>query len=269
MDLSYVFVHSGAEIVLLWLCLVGLALLQNSVVEPGLNAVWPEEWTIKPGFITVSQVDKFNWVSFLLWLTVNLFSSFVLHLPTLWTRRVQVRRPLQPLDPKWYDSLKKPFWNPSNLFFPLAWVPAKLLKSVVNAMMWEVCGRRVYALPILSYITCVVVADLWNQVFFVQHDLSGSVAVIWMLNILEWANFLATEYYLHGAHQLLYPLLFALLFAAALATHIAILNPAAFKRQELTAKVLSTTEPLEGKHEVHAKADKNLTHAPSFVTHSA
>lgn len=173
-----------------------------------------------PFFLPEKEREYWSLLSFLVWTFLNLGGSFILHLPSLWARRVQIRRPLQPLDPDWYTKLKKPLWTPSNLFFPLAWIPAKLLKSVVNSLMWTCTGQRIYAVPVFLSITCIVVADLWNQVFFVQHDKVGSVVVIWMLVAMELSYFYFATVYIPGVSKLLYPLLCALIFASTLNTTI-------------------------------------------------
>eukprot|EP00188_Purpureofilum_apyrenoidigerum_P004346 Plantae.Rhodophyta-Purpureofilum_apyrenoidigerum.ctg48475.p1 GENE.Plantae.Rhodophyta-Purpureofilum_apyrenoidigerum.ctg48475~~Plantae.Rhodophyta-Purpureofilum_apyrenoidigerum.ctg48475.p1 ORF type:complete len:242 (+),score=34.24 Plantae.Rhodophyta-Purpureofilum_apyrenoidigerum.ctg48475:60-785(+) len=223
MDLSYVFLHSAAEVLLLLGCVFGFSVLQNRVIDHVVRWIVPGDMSV-PWVVPTAERHNWNAVSFTLWLFLNVAASFILHLPSLWPRRVQLRRPLEPLDKVWYAGLKKPCWHPSELFFPMAWIPAKVLKSLVNSIVWETVGRRIYMLPVIVSVTCIVVADLWNQVFFVQHDKFGAVCVFWLLVILELVYLKLTRIYAPSTSSLLYPLLSALLFASTLTSSIWVMN---------------------------------------------
>jgi len=223
MDPSYLFLHSAAEVLLLLGCVFGFGMLQSRVIDQLVHWIVPKGVSV-PWFVPITEKHNWNPVSFVMWLFLNLAASFILHLPSLWSRRVQLRRPLEPLDKVWYTGLTKPIWHPSLLFFPLAWIPAKVLKSIANSIIWEALGRRIYMLPVIISITSIVVADLWNQVFFVQHDKLGALCVIWLLVLLELAYLRLAKYYAPAASRLLYPLLFALMFASTLTISIFVLN---------------------------------------------
>lgn len=131
-----------------------------------------------PKFLDGQAKVYWRWTSFSIWLAFTFGSSFCLHLPSLWKKRVQLTKAFTALGHNWYSTLRKPLWFPADFFFPLLWTPVKLLRAVAHSILWEQVGRKFYALPVVLVTISFVLADMWNQVVFVQHDLSGGIVVL-------------------------------------------------------------------------------------------
>ncbi|EME32168.1 TspO and MBR like protein [Galdieria sulphuraria] len=142
------------------------------------------------GFQRSSLVCVDTWkpsitVSLLLWSGTIYGSSFILHLPSLWRKRVQLSHPFVPLDPCWYENLRKPKWTPPSAFFAITWIFLKALQSYAFALLWEASGRTPFSSVILYKVCYLVLSDLFNQVFFVQHDIFGAfVILLCMIGVL-------------------------------------------------------------------------------------
>mmetsp|Transcript_6563 Transcript_6563/g.19906 ORF Transcript_6563/g.19906 Transcript_6563/m.19906 type:complete len:249 (+) Transcript_6563:224-970(+) len=180
--------HKAAEILLLLGSVLGAQVLQNYIVDPLVsfaNENRPEQLVFlqsltksrPPWFLDEVASQYWRFSSFLLWLFLTFGASFLLHLPSLWRKRVQLMRAFTALSEKWYNQLDKPIWFPAGYFFPLLWTPVKLIRAVAHSLLWEKVGRSFFALPIVLVVVSFVTADMWNQVVFVQHDLAGGLLV--------------------------------------------------------------------------------------------
>eukprot|EP00188_Purpureofilum_apyrenoidigerum_P002570 Plantae.Rhodophyta-Purpureofilum_apyrenoidigerum.ctg26362.p1 GENE.Plantae.Rhodophyta-Purpureofilum_apyrenoidigerum.ctg26362~~Plantae.Rhodophyta-Purpureofilum_apyrenoidigerum.ctg26362.p1 ORF type:complete len:249 (-),score=29.62 Plantae.Rhodophyta-Purpureofilum_apyrenoidigerum.ctg26362:339-1085(-) len=180
--------HKGAEILLLLGTVLGVQIAQIVVLDPITSFankrrsdqfLFLQHLTISrpPWFLDEVTKPYWRFSSFILWLLLTFGASFLLHLPSLWVKRVQLMRAFTALGQEWYDELKKPTWFPAGYFFPLLWAPVKLIRAMAHSLLWERVGRNFLALPIVLVVVSFVLADMWNQVVFVQHDLTGGLLV--------------------------------------------------------------------------------------------
>mmetsp|Transcript_243 Transcript_243/g.426 ORF Transcript_243/g.426 Transcript_243/m.426 type:complete len:144 (+) Transcript_243:117-548(+) len=135
MNWNYIGFHLTVEVVLMLFVLLGVSIVQTYIVDNiGLlfkdhsvsNTVSStSDWMST--FAAFNVKESFNVSAFILWMAFMFGSSFILHLPSMWNKRVQLFRPARPLDPEWYPGLKKPFWHPPNIAVCLFSSPFSLL----------------------------------------------------------------------------------------------------------------------------------------------
>mmetsp|Transcript_4627 Transcript_4627/g.11273 ORF Transcript_4627/g.11273 Transcript_4627/m.11273 type:complete len:173 (-) Transcript_4627:826-1344(-) len=51
------------------------------------------------------------------------------------------------LNPGWYDSLKKPIWQPAPWVFPLVWIPLKMMQTVAASRLWAKLDYKSFSEP--------------------------------------------------------------------------------------------------------------------------
>lgn len=95
----------------------------------------------------------------------------------------QTLRPnVTPGDPKWYGSLRKPWFNPPAWLFPIMWLivskPTQVL--ALRSLLLHCAdndGTSCCYLPLIPYGIHLALGDTWNQVFF-NHQRIGLGAII-------------------------------------------------------------------------------------------
>jgi benzodiazapine receptor len=87
-------------------------------------------------------------------------------------------------EPNWYNSLKRPWWEPPGWVFPIMWVivskPTQLL-AVSRLISSQNVGSSILMLPrleLLVYCTYLALGDAWNKVFFGMQSPGRGVVVI-------------------------------------------------------------------------------------------
>lgn len=75
----------------------------------------------------------------------------------------------------WYQSLKKPSWQPPRQVFPVVWTVLYILMGVAAYRVWAAGGRRD---PMVLYGVQLALNILWSLVFFGAKSLQWSVNVI-------------------------------------------------------------------------------------------
>eukprot|EP00871_Galdieria_phlegrea_P005911 jgi/Galph1/807/GphlegSOOS_G5518.1 len=163
-------------------------------------------------------------VSLILWFCIIYGSSFILHLPSMWKKRVQLAHPFVPLDPSWYENLHKPIWTPPSIAFAVVWLSLKSLQSYALALTWEVTGRTPFSNAVILMCIYLVLADLFNQVFFVQHDITGALVIMVLMLVVLVFDIVVSFQVTFLAAVLLCPLLGWMLVAFCLQFHIMWLN---------------------------------------------
>lgn len=151
-------------------------------------------------------------------------ASFFLHLPSMWERRVQLSHPTLSLNHSWYAQLVKPWWTPSPIVFASVGIIVKILQSYALALVFECCHQRSFSIPIFLVLSYVVVADLFHQVFFVQHDLVGGLVIILVLICFAVVIFLVFIRIALVAAYLLVPLFLWLIVACSVTVSIVWMN---------------------------------------------
>ncbi|GJQ09342.1 hypothetical protein GpartN1_g1133.t1 [Galdieria partita] len=184
----------------------------NTLGCQGSSLVCVDTW--KPSII----------VSMLLWGGTIYGGSFILHLPSLWRKRVQLSHPFVPLDPTWYENLRKPKWTPPSAVFAITWISLKALQTYALALLWEASGRTPLSSVIIYKVCYLVLSDLFNQVFFVQHDIVGGFVILFCMIGTLIVILMESFRRVCLAGLLLCPLLLWMMVALILQSHILVLN---------------------------------------------
>lgn len=100
----------------------------------------------------------------------------------------------------------------------------KILQSYALALVFECCHQRSFSIPIFLVLSYVVVADLFHQVFFVQHDLVGGLVIILVLICFAVVIFLVFIRIALVAAYLLVPLFLWLIVACSVTVSIVWMN---------------------------------------------
>ncbi|GEP09703.1 TspO/MBR family protein [Methylobacterium gnaphalii] len=92
----------------------------------------------------------------------------------------------------WYDTLRKPAFNPPNWVFPITWT---ILYTMIAASLWRLLGARPVAGPtgrawwlaLAAFFTQLALNAAWSPVFFAAHALgAGLVVALAMLVMVLW-----------------------------------------------------------------------------------
>ncbi|MEP3525143.1 MAG: TspO/MBR family protein [Hyphomicrobiales bacterium] len=67
----------------------------------------------------------------------------------------------------WYEALEKPWFNPPNVVFPIAWTLLYILIAVAGAKAW-IAGLM--GLPFLFWVAQMGLNGLWSYIFFGLHS---------------------------------------------------------------------------------------------------
>ncbi|KAJ8908417.1 hypothetical protein NDN08_005126 [Rhodosorus marinus] len=188
--LRHVLPHTLAEVSLLMLTTLGLQLVQRFALTPlslvveesfGSSALLQPVVDFRPSLFLDKQSEKY-WsnTSFVLWVLFGYGAQFLLHLPSLWKKRIQLTKAFRPLGEDWYSQLKRPAWFPKGYFFPLVWIPVKFVRAIGHSLLWESLEHNSMSMPVMLGVMTYVFGNMWNQVVFVQHDLLGGITVLGM-----------------------------------------------------------------------------------------
>lgn len=89
-----------------------------------------------------------------------------------------------PGEPNWYNSLKRPWWEPPGWVFPIMWVivskPTQLF-AVTRLISSQNVGHSILSLPrneLLVYCIYLALGDAWNKVFFGMQSPGLGVVII-------------------------------------------------------------------------------------------
>lgn len=130
-----------------------------------------------------------------------------------------------PAIPTWYESLKKPFFNPPNWIFGPVWVSLYLLMGISLFLIWQRRENNPQAQKglILFFIQLILNA-FWSGAFFgLKSPLSGLIMIVllWIAIFLTIQHFLKV---LKIAALLLLPYILWVSFAALLNFSLWVLN---------------------------------------------
>lgn len=67
---------------------------------------------------------------------------------------------------EWYESLRKPSWNPPNWAFPVVWTIIFIMIGTSGWLVWREAGWSGAALPLVIYGVQLVLNFLWSALFF-------------------------------------------------------------------------------------------------------
>jgi translocator protein len=80
----------------------------------------------------------------------------------------------------WYEALNKPWWNPPNWVFPVAWAILYLMIAVAGWLAWRAGG---VGAAVAIWVIGLVLNALWSYFMFGRHDISTAlidVAGLWL-----------------------------------------------------------------------------------------
>jgi len=84
-----------------------------------------------------------------------------------------------PGDPKWYNKLKKPSWNPPGWVFPIMWlVVSKPTQAVALVKLFQTSGDNIMWSILSVYCAHLALGDMWNKIFFGFQCTGKGAAVI-------------------------------------------------------------------------------------------
>lgn len=81
-------------------------------------------------------------------------------------------------DPSWYDSLKKPRWNPHSSLFPIVWTILYVLMGYASYRIFKTRGSLI---PLTLYVLQLILNFTWSPIFFGQRNPHGAMFVIMAL----------------------------------------------------------------------------------------
>lgn len=123
----------------------------------------------------------------------------------------------------WYVSLKKPFWNPPNLAFPIVWT---LLYTMIGVSLWKIlCEPKVHRFRVLSVFFLQIFLNFtWSLSFFyLQSPILGLFNIVLLLFAIVW-NIYVFNFYSKTAARLLVPYFLWVAYASSLNLAIWYLN---------------------------------------------
>ena len=130
-----------------------------------------------------------------------------------------------PAIPTWYESLKKPLFNPPNWIFGPVWVSLYLLMGISLFVIWQ---RRANNLQtkrgLILFFAQLILNAFWSVAFFgLKSPFSGFIIIVllWVAIFLTIQNFLKIS---KIAALLLLPYILWVSFAAVLNFSLWILN---------------------------------------------
>lgn len=86
----------------------------------------------------------------------------------------------------WYQGLKKPWYNPPNLVFPITWTAMYGAMGAASVMIWNQHGglKGNAVLPLSLYAAQLVANGLWSPLFFGKHKTGTALLDILILDAL-------------------------------------------------------------------------------------
>lgn len=123
----------------------------------------------------------------------------------------------------WYSQLKKPFWTPPNLVFPIVWT---ILYGMIGLSFWLIlCEPRAYKLKVfVSFFLQLLANGLWTFFFFyLESPKLGFIMILVLMCAIVW-NMYTFHSYSRLATWLLAPYLLWVLYASTLNLGIWVLN---------------------------------------------
>ena len=66
----------------------------------------------------------------------------------------------------WYQTIKKPTWNPPNKIFGSVWSALYLMMALAGWMVWERLPQKGHSIPMALFFIQLVLNTVWSAVFF-------------------------------------------------------------------------------------------------------
>mmetsp|Transcript_2283 Transcript_2283/g.3243 ORF Transcript_2283/g.3243 Transcript_2283/m.3243 type:complete len:286 (+) Transcript_2283:29-886(+) len=125
------------------------------------------------------------------WFSIVFGSGFTSVLPGNYSTKLQAINIDDPLQKNWYENLRKPFWNPPAIVFPLMWIPLKILQAFSLTLLGKSVNQSNNYVPLLLYLVHKSLGDTWNKVWFGRKQMKTGAAVI----VLFWISLVASLFF--------------------------------------------------------------------------
>ena len=116
----------------------------------------------------------------------------------------------------WYQTIKKPTWNPPNKIFGPVWSALYLMMALAGWMVWERLPQKGFSVPMVLFFVQLVLNTFWSVIFFGLRSPGWAfveVVILWIGITLTMVSFWAV-YWVAGV--LFLPYLLWVSFAAIL-----------------------------------------------------
>lgn len=125
----------------------------------------------------------------------------------------------------WYQTLKKPSFNPPDWIFPWVWTTLYIMIGISAYLVWRQRKRSSgFKLAVFIYIVQLLLNFSWSIVFFQMHQMALALLIIKVLWISILFNIIYFGKFSKPASWLLVPYLLWVSFATVLNFSILLLN---------------------------------------------
>jgi tryptophan-rich sensory protein len=87
----------------------------------------------------------------------------------------------------WYQSIRKPTWNPPDWVFAPVWTTLYVLMGIALFLIWRSQGKKQKRTAIILFIVQLIANFFWSFIFFDRHQIAlalGEIIVLWLLVLL-------------------------------------------------------------------------------------
>ncbi len=123
---------------------------------------------------------------------------------------------------EWWKSLRKPWFTPPNLAFPIAWTAIYTMSAIAAARVADETGN---ALPMALWALQIALNTLWSPIFFGLNRPRASVVIVtalWLSVVATCLTFFPLD---PIAGWLMVPYILWLTVASGLNIGVIVLNP--------------------------------------------
>ena len=100
----------------------------------------------------------------------------------------------------WYQTIKKPSWNPPNKVFAPVWTILYVIMAVAGWMVWERLPQKAFCEPMAFFFIQLVLNALWSGIFFALRSPGWAlleIIILWAFIVLTMISFW-TVYWIAG-----------------------------------------------------------------------
>ena len=126
---------------------------------------------------------------------------------------------------RWYMLLDKPWFQPPNWAFPVAWTALYIMLGLAVAMVLHARGSKYRGYAVALFVVAFLLNLTWSPVFFGMHQTKLALAIIVAMFVAALATTIAFGRVRATAAWLMVPYLGWLVFAGILNFEIIRLNP--------------------------------------------
>ena len=100
----------------------------------------------------------------------------------------------------WYQTIKKPSWNPPSKVFAPVWTILYIMMAVAGWMVWERLPHKTFSWPMILFFIQLVLNALWSGIFFALRSPGWAfleIILLWAFIVLTMISFW-TVYWIAG-----------------------------------------------------------------------